>query len=79
MTTEEQLATLTTKLKDLETQLGQLSAVTPPTATPGAGTSATGTTPNIQVSIPQGKPLGSTGEPEMTECWRIGFPMRREL
>ena len=52
MTTVEQLATLTTKLKDLEMQLGQLSEVIPPTATPGGRTSATGTTPNIRVSVP---------------------------
>ena len=60
MTTEEQLAILTTKLKDLETQLGQLSKVRP-TATPGTGTSAAGTTPNIQVSVPQEKQFGKYG------------------
>ena len=60
MTTEEQLATLTTKLKDLETHLGQLTEATTPT-TPGAGTSAASTTPNIRVSIPREKRFGKYG------------------
>ena len=59
-TTEKQLAALTTKLKDLETQLGQLTEVTPP-ATTGTGTSATSTTPNIRVSVPCEKHFGKYG------------------
>ena len=60
MTTEEQLATLTTKLKDLETQLGQLTEAATPT-TPGGGTSAASTAPNIRVSVPREKRFGKYG------------------
>ena len=61
MTAGEQRATLTTKLKDLEMQLGQLTEVTTPTTPPGAGTSAASTTPNIRVSIPREKRFGKYG------------------
>ena len=60
MVTEEQLATLTTRLKDLEMQLGQLTEATAP-ATPGTGTSAASTTPNIRVSVQQEKQFGKYG------------------
>ena len=58
MTTEEQLATLTNRLKDLEAQLGQLAEPEPPSA-PGASTSST--TPNIRVSVPREKRFGKYG------------------
>ena len=60
MATEEQLATLKTRLKDLEMQLGQLTEATAP-ATPGTGTSAASTTPNIRVSVPREKRFGKYG------------------
>ena len=59
-TAEEQLATLTTRLKDLKTLLGQLTEATPP-ATSGTGTSVASTTPNIWVSVPPEKPFGKYG------------------
>ena len=57
MTIEEQLATLTTRLKELETQVGQLGEQTPPDATaatpgPSSNTSA------IKVSVPCEKRFG---------------------
>lgn len=59
MAAEEQLATLTAKLKDLETQLGQLTETTqPPTTAHGTSTSAT---PNIRVSVPREKRFGKYG------------------
>ena len=60
MDTEEQLEALTTRLKDLEMQLGQLTEATAP-ATPGSGTSAASTTPNIRVSVPREKRFGKYG------------------
>ena len=60
MMTEEQLAALTTKLKDLETPLGQLTKAPPP-ATSGTGTSPASTTPNIRVSVPKEKRFGKYG------------------
>ena len=78
MTTEEQLATLTVRLKDLEAQVGQLAEQQhrtlqqPPQVLP---------VPHQPLRSPclMKSDLGSKGEPEMTECWRIGFPTRREL
>ena len=59
MAAEEQLATLTAKLKDLETQLGQLTEATQPATTaPGTSTSAT---PSIRVSVPREKRFGKYG------------------
>ena len=57
MTTEERLTTLTTKLKDLEMQVGQLGEQTPPdttAATPGPSSAA----PAIKVSVPREKRFG---------------------
>ena len=50
MTIEEQLATLTTKLKDLETKVGQLGEQTPPGAT-AATPGPSSTTSAIKVSV----------------------------
>ena len=57
MTIEEQLAALTTRLKDLEMQVGQLGEQTPPdttAATPGPPSTA----PAIKVSLPREKRFG---------------------
>ena len=57
MTIEEQLATLTTRLKDLEMQVGQLGEQTPlgaTAATPGPSS----TTSAIKVSVPREKRFG---------------------
>ena len=70
-TTEDQLATLTTTLKDLEAQLGQPAEAAPPTST-GPGTSTTTATPNIRVSVPREKRFGKyagTRDDRVLEDW----------
>ena len=57
MTIEEQLATLTTRLKDLETKVGQLGEQTPPGAT-AATPGPSSTTSAIKVSVPREKRFG---------------------
>ena len=60
MTTQEQLATLTTRLKDLEMQVGQLGEETTPDATAGTpGPSSTA--PAIKVSVPHEKQFRKYG------------------
>ena len=54
---QDQLAALTTRLKDLETQVGQLGEQAPPdttAATPGPSSTA----PAIKVSVPRDKRFG---------------------
>lgn len=57
---EDQLAALTTRLKDLETQVGQLGEHAPPDTTGGTPGPAS-TTPAIKVSVPREKRFGKYG------------------
>lgn len=71
---EDTLATLTTRLKELETQLGQLTDTAdaaPPPSTAGPGGTSSGTQ-NIRVSVPREKRFGKyagTRDDRVLEDW----------
>ena len=74
---EDQLAALTTRLKDLEVQVGQLSEHALPDTT-GDTPGAPSATPAIKVSVPCEQRFGKYGGVR-DECWKIGSLMLSEL